>query len=342
MQSSSRPDYLPWVDITRILAIFLVIVIHVSYILVLKWGEIPFDWWMVGNVADGLGHVSIPLFIMVSGYLNLSHPMPWKKYLTKRVSRLLILLVTWSLIHMYLLAFIGQREYTLLSAVQAILTGSAYDHLWFMYALLGFYLITPVFQKIIELDRPAIWYFILLWIIFEPSASLLDRLTGIQFGTLLPQATGLFGYYLLGYLLGTHAFTKKQSWLALGVALLSILIVILGTWALTASAGQVDLLLYNFSGFPIILGGVGLFIFIKSINFNHPAIRFFGTTTIGIYLMHYIMIDVVKRGLLGAKLSAIHPNPYIGVPAASVVVFLLSAFITWILLRIPILRRTVS
>jgi surface polysaccharide O-acyltransferase-like enzyme len=342
MQSASRSDYLPWVDVTRIFAIFLVIVIHVSYTLVLKWDSLPFNWWMVGNLADGPSHVAIPLFIMVSGYLNLSHPLPWRDYLKKRVSRILILLVTWSLIHMFLLAFVGQQDYTLLSALKAILTGSAYDHLWFMYALLGFYLITPVFQKIIELDRPAIWYFMILWLIFEPFASLLDRLTGIQFGTLLPQATGLFGYYLLGYLLGTREFTKKQSWLAFGVALLSILAVILGTWALTVSAGQVDLTLYNINGFPILFGAVGLFIFIKSISFNNPLVRFFGTTTTGIYLMHYIIIELVKRGVFGMKLSALHPNPYVGIPAASVIVFLLSALITWILLRIPILRRTVS
>ena len=46
----------------------------------------------------------------------------WKEYLKKRVSRLLILPVTWSFIH-FLPAFIGQMEYTLLSAMQAILTG---------------------------------------------------------------------------------------------------------------------------------------------------------------------------------------------------------------------------
>ncbi len=58
--------------------------------------------------------------------------------------------------------------------------------------------------------------------------------------------------------------------------------------------------------------------------------------------MHYIIIDLVKRGILGVKLSAFHPNPYLGVPLTIIVVFLLSALITQILLRIPILRRTVS
>lgn len=342
MQPASRPAYLSWVDITRILAIFFVIVVHVSYQLVFKWGDIPFDWWMLGNIVDGSSRTAVSLFFMISGYLNLTHPMPWGEYFKRRIPRVLILLVTWSLIHMFLLAFTGQREYTLGSAFEAILTGTVYDHLWFMYSLFGFYLITPVFQKIVETDRKAIWYFVALWVFFEPIVSLIDRFSGLKFGFILPQATGYLGFYLLGYLLGTREFTKKQSWLGFGAWATASLFIILGTWALTASSGQADVTFYYINGFPVLIGAIGLFIFIKSIRFDHPLIRLFGTTTTGVYLMHYIVIDLVKRGLLGAKLSAFHPNPYIGVPLTSVVVFLLSALITWILLRIPILRRTVS
>ncbi len=344
MQPSSRPAYLPWADLTRIIAIFFVVVVHVSYQLVAKWGEIPFGWWMLGNIVDGASRTAVSLFFMVSGYLNLLRPMSWREYFRRRLPRLLILLVTWSLIHMFLLAYTGQREYTLLTAFEAILTGTVFDHLWFMYSLFGFYLITPVFWKLLEADqdRRAIWYFLLLWVIFEPVISLVDRFTGLQFGFVLPQATGYFGFYLLGFLLGTREYTRKQSWLGLGAWFLASLFIILVTWGLTASAGAADLTFYYINGFPVLIGAVGLFVFIKSVNFDHPLIRVFGTTTTGIYLMHYIVIDLVKRGLLGVKLSAANPNPYVGVPAASIVVFLLSALITWILLRIPILRRTVS
>ena len=51
MQSPARPAYLPWVDLTRIIAIFFVVVVHVSYQLMFKWGQIPFGWWMMGNVV---------------------------------------------------------------------------------------------------------------------------------------------------------------------------------------------------------------------------------------------------------------------------------------------------
>jgi len=342
MQTNSRVTYLPWVDLTRIIAIFFVIVVHVSYQLVFKWGDIPFDWWMLGNIVDGASRTAVSLFFMISGYLNLIHPMPWKDYLRKRIPRILILLVSWSLIHMFLLAYTGQREYTLVTAFEAILTGSVYDHLWFMYSLFGLYLVTPIFWKLIEADRQMVWYFVALWVFFEPVVSMITRFTGLEFGFILPQATGYIGFYLLGYLLGTREFTHRQSWLGLGAWFLASVFIILGTWALTAFAGQADVTLYYINGFPVLVGAVGLFIFIMSTKIDHPLLRFFGTTTTGIFLMHYIIIDLIKRGLLGVKLSAFHPNPYVGVPLTSLVVFLLSALITWFLLRIPLLRRTVS
>ena len=342
MQSPSRLSYLPWVDITRIVAILFVVVVHVSYQLVFKWGSIPFDWWMLGNIVDGASRTAVSLFFMISGYLNLIHPMPWRDYFKKRLPRLLILLITWSLLHMFLLAYTGQREYTLVTAFEAILSGTVYDHLWFMYSLLGFYLITPVVWKIVELDRKTIWYYLVLWVIFEPLAALIERFVGFKFGVFLPQATGYFGFYILGYLLGTREFSRKQSWLGLCTWIMASLFIIFGTWALTSSAGEVDVTFYYINGFPVLIGAIGLYVFIKSIKIYHPLIRFFGLTTTGIYLMHYIVIDIVKRGILGAKLSAFHPNPYLGVPLTIIVVFLLSAFITQILLKIPILRRTVS
>lgn len=342
MQPTNKSSYLAWVDITRIIAIFFVVVVHVSYQLVLKWGQVPFDWWMLGNIVDGASRTAVSLFFMISGYLNLIHPMPWKEYFTKRLPRLVILLVTWSLIHMYLLAYTGQREYTLLTAFEVIISGNVYDHLWFMYSLLGFYLLTPVLWKIIELDYKVAWYFIGLWVIFEPLAAIIERFAGIKVGVFLPQATGYIGFYLLGYLLGVRIYSRKQSWLGFALWFIASLFIIIGTWVVTSATGKADLTFYYINGFPVLVGAIGLFIFIKSIQTGNRLIRFFGTTTTGIYLMHYIIIDLVKRGILGVKLSAFHPNPYIGVPVTILFVFLLSAMITAVLLRIPILKKTVS
>ena len=361
MQTSSRPAYLPWVDLARIMAILFVVIVHVSYQLVLQWGKIPLDWWMIGNVVEGLSRTAVSLFFMISGYLNLTHPLPMGEYFKRRIPRVLLLLVIWSLVHMYLLVYADviscvfsgkasfemclatmDTKYTLFSAFRAILTGDVYTHLWFLYALFGFYLITPVFQKIIEIDQKMIWYFLVLWVVFEPFAFLFERFANLEFGVILPQATGYFGYYLLGYLLATREYTKRQTWLGFGVYMIATLFIIISTWIMTVAADKADTTFYDINGFPVIIGAIGLFIFLKAFRFDSRMLRFFGKTTTGIYLMHYIVLEIVKRGALGMKMTAMTPNPYIGVPLTVTAVFLLSAIVTWVMLQIPILRRMVS
>ena len=344
MQSSSRPAYLPWVDLVRIIAIFFVILVHVSYRLINEWGRIPFDWWMIGNVAEGISRTAVSLFIMTSGYLNFSHPLPMKEYFQRRLPRVFVLLVVWSLIHMVLLIATGQGSYTITTGLRAILTGNVYDHLWFLYALFGFYLITPIFQRAVETDRKLIWYFLALWVIFEPFASLVERFAGIEFGVILPQVTGYFGYYLLGYLLATHEFTTRQAWLGFGAYAFTSLFIILGTWRMTISSGVPDTTFYDLTGFPVLVGAVGLFIFVKSFKLDSPIVRFFGRTTTGIYLMHYSVLEILKRGVFGMeKLSSVSPfNPYVGVPLSSLSIFFVSAIITSIFLKVPVLKKIVS
>jgi surface polysaccharide O-acyltransferase-like enzyme len=301
---------------------------------------------MMGNIVEGFCRTAVSLFFMISGYLNLIHPLPWKEYLKKRLSRLFIILVTWSLIHMLLLVYTGQRQYTLVSAFTAILTGKVYDHLWFLYSLFAFYLLTPLFQKIIEKNVRYLWCLFALWVILEPVGFLVGQFTGFQVLGFIPEGLNYlsyYGYYLLGYLVGSRKFTRRQSWLALGIYFLATFFIIGSTWAMTVSRNSMDTTYYYINGFPVLIGAIGLFIFIKEGNFGHPLVKFFGATTTGVYLMHYIIIDLAKRGLFGIKLSSVNPsNPYIGIPLTSVVVFLVSALITWILLKIPVLRRTVS
>ncbi len=345
MQSPSRPAYLPWVDLIRIIAIFFVVVVHVSYQLMFKWGKIPFGWWMMGNVVEGFCRTAVSLFFMVSGYLNLIHPMPWKEYLTKRLSRLFIILVTWSLIHMILLVYTGQRQYTLLTALSAIMTGKVYDHLWFLYSLFGFYLLTPLFQKIIGKNVKILWYLFALWVLLEPVGFLVGQFTGFKILGFIPEGMNYlsyYGYYLLGYLVCLYEFTRKQAWLGFGIYLLATFFIIYSTWVMTVSSNSMDATFYYINGFPVLIGAIGLFVFVKHANWGHPFVRLIGATTTGIYLMHYIVIDLAKRGLFGVRLSATNPNPYIGIPITSIVVFAVSSLITWVLLKIPVVRRTVS
>ena len=69
--------HLPWMDICRLIAIFGVILIHISAPVFYDYRTISIDSFLIGNGIDSLARVSVPLFIMLSGALLLGKRQKW-------------------------------------------------------------------------------------------------------------------------------------------------------------------------------------------------------------------------------------------------------------------------
>ncbi|RAD70871.1 hypothetical protein DN508_34165, partial [Burkholderia multivorans] len=105
------------------------------------------DWW-VANVIDSACRWSVPVFIMISGALALDprRGTEPRKFLSKRVWRIGIPLVFWTVV------YVAFRRFYLLppdsdwNAFLAILSGSPFVQLYFLYVLAGLTLLTPFFR----------------------------------------------------------------------------------------------------------------------------------------------------------------------------------------------------
>ena len=64
--------YTYWADFIRMVAIYLVVMIHVSGQLTNAWGKIPVDQWVIADIYGAVARISIPLFFMISGYSTFS------------------------------------------------------------------------------------------------------------------------------------------------------------------------------------------------------------------------------------------------------------------------------
>ena len=64
--------YYFYVDVIRSVAIFLVVLLHVSAPFVTAFRRIPLNQWLVANFYDSISNQSVPLFLMISGFLILS------------------------------------------------------------------------------------------------------------------------------------------------------------------------------------------------------------------------------------------------------------------------------
>ncbi|MFC2063832.1 acyltransferase, partial [Chloroflexota bacterium] len=144
-----------WLNNSRILAIFVVLLAHSADVVIVTNQIGTYNWW-IGNVYDILGRWSVPVFVMVSGalLLNPSRKEDLNTFYRKRLSRILLPILFWSVF--YILITIRFGEYWLghspsfSSILMDLAAGKPFFHLWFLYMILGLYLFTPFLRKIVE------------------------------------------------------------------------------------------------------------------------------------------------------------------------------------------------
>ncbi len=171
---SHKKEFTPWVDLVRVTAMFLVVTIHVSGQLTNVWGQIPDDQWMIANMYGSIARISVPLFFMVSGYLLLPRSESLGSFYTKRMPKVVIPFVAWSVIYLSWMCGSQPGTCTPDSLRPYLLLQRSYFHLWFLYSLISIYFIFPVLRLMIrpETDKKVLWYLIGLWLIFQPGWAL--------------------------------------------------------------------------------------------------------------------------------------------------------------------------
>lgn len=113
--------------------------------------ERQFDFWLA-VVERNILLPCLPLFVFLSGYLlGNTRCNSWAEYgsfLGKRVSRVAVPFLFWSIVFMIFSAL--RVEYTPLEIVTRIVTGRADGAYYFILLIIQFYLLTPVFARILD------------------------------------------------------------------------------------------------------------------------------------------------------------------------------------------------
>jgi surface polysaccharide O-acyltransferase-like enzyme len=210
MEQKANPDggiALP-VDLIRTVAIILVILLHASIEPNPSLSQMSPEgvqlWW-VSNIYNSISRVAVPLFVMLTGALLLQ-PTKTNESLSvffkKRWNRIAIPVLFWGAIFFLYDFFVKGQELTFTHVLQGVLAGP-YVHFWYVYLLVGLYIITPLIRVLVaHADWSLIKYFLVIWFVGTGIFSLLTLDTSIR-----PQAvwfednvfilTGIIGYFVL-------------------------------------------------------------------------------------------------------------------------------------------------
>jgi len=233
-------------DVLRVLACFMVLVVHACdpYNLMEKGREAPF--W--GAIIGSLLRPCVPLFIMISGALLLPAKLSMGEFYRRRGTRVLLPFLFWSVLYALVPALFGHSLFMDSSKpydwAQAgtVLLGNLLNynadvwHFWYIYVLLGLYLLIPVISPFVaSASKRQLQFVLFLWGLSLCMWHL--RLFRVYlYGecdwnehSMLEPFSGYFGYLLLGYYLHKYPLQLKSvssRLLALGVFAIGFLI----TW----------------------------------------------------------------------------------------------------------------
>ena len=350
-EQTSTKEILSWADLIRVVAIYLVVVVHVSGQLTNIWGRIPVDQWLIADIYGGIARVCVPLFFMISGYLLLPRSESLDTFYLKRMPRIIVPLVAWSLI--YLGWYCGNHPNTCTPTLawNLLLAQGSYYHLWFLYSLLSIYLILPVLRLMFrpEPDKKVLWYLIGLWLIFQPILTMAHKFWNFSIKLGPPLAAGFICYFFLGYLLGEITLSGVRVILSFMIWVISTSITILGTYLFTRISGQFEGFFYDFVSLNVILASAAAFLLLRWLSerkpFTSPSLhtvtRILALSTFGIYLIHILVIEILSSWIPFLHINSLMGNAIWSIPFVTTLVFMVSFLIIRILQKIPVLRYIV-
>jgi len=338
-----------WVDFIRVVAIFSVVWLHSAAPLLYKYNELPhMDWW-AGNVYDSIVRMCVPLLFMISGYLLLGKQEPLNIYAVKRINKVVVPLVIWTIFYVFWRYYETGRFIALKNAF-GLLLNPAYYHLWFLYALIGLYLYIPILRVLIQhASKEILYYFVALWFVAVSIIPLVYRLTHIGSSYDMKMISGYVGYLVIGYLLGNVQVDQKWFWRSLAGFVFFAAITMAGTFFLTVRyKGVYDEYFYSYLSPNVILLSVSAFICLKYLagrvitsERGEAILASLSAASFGIYFVHPMVISAIGRGWLGIPFDVFSISPVYSVPLLALLTFGISYVITLILRRIPIIQKSV-
>ena len=335
-----------WIDFIRAVAIINVVLLHSAAFYLYQYKTIPLSYWMIANIYDSYARIGVPLFFMISGYLLINKEEEWRTFFQKRIKKIVIPLVVWSIFFISWRHFYEHNFHFSLKEFSKIVIQPVFFHLWFMYAILGLYFTIPIL-KLLRSHHKIIIYYLVLWYIavaykpiFEPS----QKIEGIIIYD-LSLFSGFAGYLLLGYYVGQQKIKPAILWF---IFLLSTSITIIGTFILSHLKGSFVGFFYNYNSATVIPASYSAFLLLKNyssyIEKRHIStliIQELAKCSLGIYLIHVVFLILLNNGSFGFQLNGLTWHPIIGIPLTAFITLILSYPTIRLIKAIPIIGKII-
>ena len=331
-----------YIDFLRCIAAFAVIAIHVLGPFRYLYGDIPDSQWLAAAGINSVSRWAVPVFMMISGALLLSTQREFAcgHYLKKRLFKVLIPFIGWTLIYAFVGGFAaaGWSAAVTLATIENSVNAPTWYHLWFFYDFVPLYFVIPFLIPLLKKAMPELIKFCMaIW-------TVLLLMKWLKVDSFLVQNIILYtGYLILGWYLFNRDNSKQlKYWQLAGCAML--LLNFFGTWQLAVESGKYSSFFMGYKTFnTAIIAGM---IFVCAQVYAHKVqgklravIMLISKYSLGIYLLHPLLLIPVRD--LDNGFYSVFISNWLAIPVITIAILFLSLLCTMLLVKIPLLKHLV-
>lgn len=339
-------------DALRFIAIAAVIMIHCSAAFVAYFYPHNIKF-VTGNIFDSISRIGVPLFLMLSGVFMLdeNRSLPYKK-LAYKIGKLLLLLIFWAAV--YAIIF-HQKE-----LIYYFFYGHV--HLWYLYVIIGLYLVTPILRLFVKSENKAIlYYFVVLALIFQFLPDFISfcchRTNYVsKFFDMFKvySVCGYVAYYILGRLIAID-FDRiiKYKNLILYLGIIAVIASFTGAELYTTKTAQTYRVFFEEKNILVFIYSISSFVLLTNIIKNNEhkfsgclkqAITSVSKLSFGIYLVHMIILSCLQANILKDIFSITikNTNAFLYIVITYLITFVLSYVVVFIMSKIKYINQLVK
>jgi surface polysaccharide O-acyltransferase-like enzyme len=270
-------------------------------------------------------------------------------YLAKRSKRILLPLFFWSCVYFIFLKLRG-HEITARFVLTSFFNGGPYYHLYFLYLILGLYLITPALKIYLNHASPLnVHYCLAICFSFVILQKLFAFLQHEELPSPFAFTTYLsyIGYYIGGGYLRNVTLERKRIPPILVALFLCFLIILLGSDFLIKKFGisSHGYYLRNYLSPPEIVMVFCIYLLVRHMyagkdkNDGNRGLLFksLAPVSFGTYLLHPMIVAILNT----AGINGIWKNALIGIPVTTILTLIACFTVVSFMRKVPLLRLTV-
>lgn len=325
-------------DLLRVISIFAVIIIHIVGNTINTFNLDGLSAKIFNSISQ-LMYFAVPLFVMISGalFLNPDKTMDIKRLYSKNILRIVLCLFIFGMFYSLLEIYFNTKVINInmiYQSFQNIITGNLWAHMWYLYLILGLYIVSPIIKKITEhCSLKEYQYILIILFIFNILLNDLKIYFNLEVAFNIPFTSPYLLYFMLGDYLSRYTLSNKLKYINYFLSLISVVLIIINNFILIF-----DYNLLQYTSFIIFSITISIFYLFKDKKIEHgkKMLQSISDCGLGIYLIHQFVINIIYKVL---KFNIILKIPYIGLIIYVIIVFVISYVITYILRKIKLIKK---